>query len=278
MGRSAQRVTLMLALLGTASALPIHTTVNETTLASPDLSDAAQSVQALQCTGPGCWSCKAPLESTKCVKSSWIGWKGDRDKFQAECKGNLVRWGDDSGVQDCGVACWGCSFIRACCDTCKIILAVEGSYVPLGCTSVAKDVSQTTGVTVSTSSSWSRTEEWSSSVSSKVSASGVVEGITGSVELSAETKHSLSITMSSSWSKTQSTSTTIKFTQPANTCAWGFQWKITDSCGIKYARSNDFVTTDTGKSPCCLPFMEDKKTGKCIADNAGHIVNLCTAT
>lgn len=160
-------------------------------------SDAAQALHG----GSGGWSCEAPLEATDCVLSSWHGWKGDRDKFQAKCKGNLVRWGDDSGVQDCGVACFACSYIRACCDTCKTILAVEGSYVPLGCTSVPKEVSQTTGVTVSTSSSWSRTDEWSSSVSSKVAASGIVEGIDGSVELSAETKQGLSMTMSSSWSK-----------------------------------------------------------------------------
>eukprot|EP00929_Paragymnodinium_shiwhaense_P110939 TRINITY_DN78293_c0_g1_i1.p1 TRINITY_DN78293_c0_g1~~TRINITY_DN78293_c0_g1_i1.p1 ORF type:complete len:101 (-),score=18.02 TRINITY_DN78293_c0_g1_i1:217-519(-) len=68
------------------------------------------------CIGPNCWSCPEPFEATECVKSSWIDWKNERSKFQAVCKGRLVRWGDDSGVQDCGIPCFACSYIRACCD------------------------------------------------------------------------------------------------------------------------------------------------------------------
>lgn len=63
------------------------------------------------------FQCDAPLVPTECVKSSWHGWKQDRQLFQDVCNGNLVRWGDDSSVQDCGEPCFACSFIRACCDT-----------------------------------------------------------------------------------------------------------------------------------------------------------------
>lgn len=63
------------------------------------------------------FECEAPLQQTECVKSSFHSWRQDRQLFQDVCDGQLVRWGDDSTVQDCGVPCFGCSYIRACCDT-----------------------------------------------------------------------------------------------------------------------------------------------------------------
>ena len=123
----AKHLTLMfVTLMFTASALP---------LAPPE-----------KCTGPGCWSCDAPYESTHCVLSSWTGWKGDRDKFASQCNGNLVRWGDDSGVQDCGQACLFCSYIRACCDTCKTILEVEGEWERIRCLDAATEITYSYGV------------------------------------------------------------------------------------------------------------------------------------
>jgi len=230
------------------------------------------------CTGPNCWSCDAPLEATECVKSSWTGWKSDFDEFQAKCDGNLVRWGDDSGVQDCGQACFACSYIRACCDTCKTILSVEGTWERIRCSDVEIDVTYEWGVQTTESSSWSRTEEWSQAVSAKASASYTVGGFTGGVELSAEARHSLTEVSSSSWSQTTTEKTTETYTQPASTCSWTWKTTITDSCGVKIANSRDFILTSgpsRGNTPCCLPGIDEDEDGNCMPNAAGEVISLC---
>lgn len=230
------------------------------------------------CSGPGCWSCDGPLTSTDCVLSNWISWKSQEDKFAAQCQGELVRFGQDSGVQDCGVACFGCSYIRACCDTCDSMLKVSGQWARISCTDVETSVKYTYGVQTEKSSSWSRTETWSQSVSASVTASGVVEGIDGEIKLSAEASHSLVETASSSWSVTTTENTAIEFTQPKETCSWHWRTTITDSCGVRTADSKDFILTSgssRGNSPCCLPGLEQDDQGNCPPDNGGNVINLC---
>jgi len=224
------------------------------------------------------WSCDAPLVATACVKSSWTGWKSDRSKFQKKCNGNLVRWGKDSGVKDCGIACFGCSYIKACCDTCTTIKSVVGSWAEIRCVDVDFDVTHTYGVTATEEGSWSRTEEWSQSVSAKATASGMAYGVMGTVELSAEARHGLTIQTSTSWSVTTTDSTTDTFRQAAHTCSWVWQTHIEDSCGSKVALSEDFIITSgpsRGNSPCCLPGIEQDENGNCMPDNDGQVVSLC---
>ena len=192
--------------------------------------------------------CVAPLQFSSCVHSSWHNWKNERSKFQAQCKGVLIGFGNGDKAQDCNRACWGCSFIRACCDTCDTIFRIEPQYINLGHTSVPKTLSQETGVETSSSGSWSQTETWSKSVTAGFS-NGEQAGFHGSATIG----HELSVSQSYSWSETKSSKTTVTFQQPAHTTAWGFQWKITDSCGIKYAHTRDFVTTKTSSPPKCLP-------------------------
>lgn len=233
------------------------------------------------CTGPQCWSCDDPLTSTECVKSSWTGWKGDEQKFQDKCSGNLVRWGQDSGVQDCGIACFGCSWIRACCNDCTSILKVSSQWKRISCTDVETQVKYSYGVQTTDSSSWSRTEKWSTSVSVTAAAHGVVEGIAGDISLTASSSHSLEETTSESWSVTTTESTEITFTQPAETCSWHWRTTITDSCGERTADSKDFILTkgnSRGNSPCCLPGLIMSEDGECPPDNAGNVINLCKSS
>lgn len=233
------------------------------------------------CGGSGCWSCDGPLQATSCIQSSWHGWRGDQSRFADRCNGQLVRWNQDSGVQDCGQACWGCSMIRACCDTCTSILRVVGSWQQIRCTDVEVNTTHTWGVSTTESRSWERTEQWSTSVSATASAEGEVRGITGNVEVSAETSHQLAITTSGSWEVTRSESTTETYSQPALTCSWQWQTTIVDSCGQSTANSRDFIITSgdrRGFAPCCLPGVGvDPSTGHCLPDNTGVVVNLCPA-
>jgi len=79
-------------------------------------------VLALGVSGGAGFSCPAPYKETECVLSAWHTWKQQRGLFQAACNGELVNWDDFSGysgVEDCGIACFACSYIRACCDTSK---------------------------------------------------------------------------------------------------------------------------------------------------------------
>lgn len=232
------------------------------------------------CVGSGCWSCDEPLVSTECVLSNWITWKSQEDKFAQQCPGELVRFGQDSGVQDCGVACFGCSYIRACCDDCTSIFKVSGQWRRISCTDAETKVKYSWGVETTSTSSWSRTEKWSQAVSLTASLSGVVVGIAGSINLSASSSHSLEETTSGSWSQTTTENTSVEFTQPAETCSWHWRTTITDSCGQKTADTKDFILTSgssRGNSPCCLPGLEMDESGNCPPDNAGNVVNLCKA-
>lgn len=234
--------------------------------------------QNATCTGPKCWSCEAPLQETQCVKSSWIKWKSQEEKFAAECSGELVRFGVDSGVKDCGVACFGCSYIKACCDTCTSVLKTVGQWAMISCTDVEVDVKYSYGVQTTSTSSWSRTETWSQSVSLHADGHGVVMGIAGEISLDASAAHSLVEKSESSWSVTTTKNTSVAFTQPAKTCSWHWRTTITDSCGVRTADSKDFILTSgpmRGAAPCCLPGFEQDDTGNCAPDNAGNVINLC---
>lgn len=225
------------------------------------------------------FSCAGPLTTTKCVWSSWHAWKEDKADFQEACPGELVRWGNENALQDCGWACFACSFIRACCDDCRTVLKVEGEWQRIRCTDAAIKVKYSWGVTTSKSSSWTRTSNWSASVTKKAQAHGVVKGIKGKVTLNAAASWSLSTTTSRSWSHSTTEHRDEEFTQPAETCSWHWKTTITDSCGEKTAKSKDFILTrgtTRGNSPCCLPgLIYDEATGKCPPDNAGNVINLC---
>jgi hypothetical protein len=230
------------------------------------------------CTGSHCWSCDGPLVSTDCVKSAWVTWRSHRDDFAHQCPGELVRFGQHSGVDDCGVPCFGCSYIRACCDDCSTILKVVGQWERISCTDVETKVSYSYGVSSTETSSWSRTETWTSKVSFSASTKAVVAGVTGEIGLTAESSHELEKSTSESWSVTTTEKTEIDFTQPAQSCSWHWRTVITDSCGTRFADSRDFILTtglSRGNSPCCLPGIELDESGNCRPDNAGHVVNLC---
>jgi hypothetical protein len=49
---------------------------------------------------------------------------------------------------------------------------------------------------------------------------------------------------------------------------------IKDSCGEKTIQTDDTILTETGKTPCCLPMMQNPD-GTCNPDSDGKIVNLC---
>jgi len=183
-------------------------------------------------------------------------------------------------VQDCGIACFGCSYIRACCDTCTNIFKVAGQWKRISCTDVETKVNYSYGVQTSNESSWSRTEKWSASVSVTASAKSVVSGIAGDIGLSGGAAWSLEETTSGSWSVTTTENTQIQFTQPAETCSWHWRTTITDSCGVRTADSKDFILTKgatRGNAPCCLPGLEMDANGNCPADNTGTVINLCKA-
>jgi len=208
----------------------------------------------------GSKGCAAPLHFTSCVHSSWHNMKNERHKFQAQCKGVLIGFGNRDKAQDCGQACWGCSFIRACCDTCDTIFTIEPQYINLGHTSVAQKLTQEYGVSSSSAGGWSQTETWSQSVTAGFSTT--VKGV--DIEASATLGHEFSASQSYSWKQSASSKTAKEYTQPAHTTAWGFQWKITDSCGVKYARTKDLVMT-SGPTPKCLPGNFATKDGSMTA-------------
>eukprot|EP00929_Paragymnodinium_shiwhaense_P028529 TRINITY_DN1650_c1_g1_i1.p1 TRINITY_DN1650_c1_g1~~TRINITY_DN1650_c1_g1_i1.p1 ORF type:complete len:288 (-),score=52.39 TRINITY_DN1650_c1_g1_i1:236-1027(-) len=240
------------------------------------------SAENVTLTGPGSWSCPAPLVSTDCVKSSWISWKSDKDKFQAKCKGNLVRWGEDSGVQDCGIACFACSFIRACCDTCLTIKSTTGFWSSAGCVDTDTQQKVEIGVKISESESFEVTEKWSTSVTASASGEASVEGEdgesgSGKIGLDASASHEFATKYSSSWGRTQSESYTRSWTQPKGTCAWTWNVKIEDSCNTRIATTETYELTPHGNPPCCMPGMSkgDDKYGACLPDEGGKVINLC---
>lgn len=225
------------------------------------------------------WHCPSPYVHTECVKSSWIGWKNDRHKFQAKCNGNLVRWGQDSGVQDCGRACFACSFIRACCDDCTTVTSVTGKWVrEWGC--VSRDITRTlsVGLVVEESSSWSRTEQWSEGVSTSASVGATVQGLGVDMALSAEASYSFTQSYSHSWQRTRSSTETTSWTQRAGTCGWAWETFITTTCGTRRAFTRDYMETRFADQPCCMPGMNATSDpyGACRDNFAGENINLCT--
>lgn len=237
---------------------------------------------ATSCTGPSCWSCDAPLVATQCVRSSWHGWKSHRDLFQRECRGQLVRWGDDSGVQDCGVICFACSYIRACCDTCMTMKKPPmGYWHQLGCVAVERKRSITVGVEVTESESFEFSESWSTSVGASADVAATVLGAGVNIGLSGSVAREESRKWSAAWSQTTSTKHTYDWTQPADTCGWTWNVEIADSCRTRQATSAHYELTPTGNPPCCLPGMSVDRNdmyGDCLPDHSGTIVNLCKGT
>merc|ERR1719468_821682 len=226
------------------------------------------------------WRCPRPYRATECVKSSWTGWKNHKSKFQAKCNGNLVRWGQDSGVQDCGRACFACSFIRACCDDCTTVTSVKGKWVrEWGCVSQKIKRSLSIGLVVGTSSTWSRTEQWSQSVSSTATVGAKVQGLGADMSLSTESSYSFSQSFSHSWQRTQSSQETTSWTQKAGTCGWAWETYITTTCGTRRAFTRDYMHTSRADQPCCMPGMfanSSNPYGKCRNNQAGDNINLCT--
>lgn len=231
-------------------------------------------------TTTGKFLCDAPHVATECVRSSWLGggWKKDQSKFQNKCNGKLVGWGDDDYVDDCGIACFGCSFIKACCDDCTTIKSVTGRWKQLQCVSGPQKVTLVEGIKTVNAGSWSHTSKWVQSVSMWATLSALVKGATGTLGLSASATEELTINTAASWETTRTTETTKEYTQAANTCAWTWITVIVDSCGTHYADSKHFIQTSgpaKGNAPCCLPGYEQSEDGNCPPNNNGDIVNLC---
>jgi hypothetical protein len=231
------------------------------------------------------WYCPPPYVATECVKSDWIGWKNHKPRFQEKCNGNLVRWGQDSGVQDCGQACFACSFIRACCDDCTSIIDTTGRWVLWGCTDQATTYTLDVGVVVQESETWSRTHTWSTTVSKETTKSANVEvpgvGSGGSsMKLSLSSSYQYEQSFSHSWTVTQSQSESRSWVQPAGTCGWVWETRIRSTCGSRMAVSRNYQTTPRMESPCCMPLMNATSDpyGPCQANRAGEIINLCTGT
>lgn len=226
------------------------------------------------------WHCPSPHVATECVRSSWHGWRNDRHKFQAACNGNLVRWDQNSGKEDCGRACFACSWIRACCDDCTTVTSVTGKWVrEWGC--VARDMKRTlnVGLVVEESSAWSRTETWSRSVSTKASVGATVGGFGGvNMGLSAKASHSFTQSFSHSWRRTQSRTETTSWTQRAGSCGWAWETYIRTTCGSRRAFTRDYMETRSASQPCCMPGMNATSDpyGACRDNFAGENINLCT--
>lgn len=231
------------------------------------------------------YRCPSPYVSTKCVKSNWIEWKNHRGRFQNACNGNLVRWGQDSGVQDCGRVCFSCSYIRACCDDCRTVRKVTGKWALWGCTDIAKKYSVEIGLVVEETSTWSRTNSWSESVSTEAKNEASVEiaghgGAGSSMTLSQQSSRSFEQSFSHSWKITQSSKETRQWTQPAGTCGWVWESIIETTCGSFAAVSRTYQSTPVSEPPCCLPLMNATADpyGECIANRGGEVINLCKGT
>lgn len=239
------------------------------------------------CWGPSCWSCDAPLVATDCILSSWHGWKADKEVFQQKCRGpmgpgKLVRWGEDSGVEDCGVVCPACSYIRACCDTCVTIKeSTVGFWKSLACVRVAVPRTIEVGVVTTTSGSFEVSNTWKASVTASAESKAAVLGLNGTIGLSGTVAREQTRKWSTGWSKVASRKDTRSWTQPAHTCAWTWALKIVDSCGEREADTEHFELTPINNSPCCLPGMfadRDNKYGACHPDHSGVVINLCNGT
>lgn len=215
-----------------------HVTLND------DL-DAEQNLNASAKMG---WNWQCPTmqgHSTECVHISHNNWFNNKAKFQAHCDGELDGFYESGpgaqNLQDCGQACWGCSFLRACCI--GRVVSIKGRYEAVGhYSATAREVTVTEGVSIghSTTTSITASMERSFSVG--------IEGL-----FSAGASSSLSATVSTTYSHTKTSTVSLKETQPAQSRLWQYVLDFTDVYGVTRTLKAGTVLTGDNNAPTCQP-------------------------
>jgi hypothetical protein len=221
-----------------------------------DLIDAADSLNEDQNASAKMgwrWNCPAPARQTACVRSSNTAWRThDRGRFEAACDGTLVGFTEaEQNLQDCGVVCWGCSMLRACCIPHPTAIRTE--YVRMQTVHAATTETLTEGIET--------TNSGSNSIEVAIAAEMSAEygGVSASVS------SSITTTVERSWSHTQSSTYERTVTQPAYSTLWNLRTSTTMNGRTVHAYTRDYILTRRSTAPRCIP-------GECVDtfDNGGN--------
>lgn len=194
------------------------------------------------------WNWRCPSmegKATDCVHISHNNWFNNKAKFQATCDGELdgfyERGHGAQNLRDCGRACWGCSFLQACCI--GRVTSITARYDPVGhISATSREITVTEGVSVGRSITTSITAAMERSFSVGI------ENL-----FSAGASSSLSATVDTTYSHTRTSTYSVKENQPAQSRLWQYVIDFHDVYGVTRSLKAGTVLTADNDAPRCQP-------------------------
>ena len=159
----------------------------------------------------------------------------------------------------------GCYTIPTCSD----IGSVTGKWVADVYTDGDATIEQMFGTASSTT--YTRDESWSDSVTNTLSGGFEFEGSSSSVQVSSTVASGLSESYTNAFEQTYTTSQTVSWSEPGQ--VWRWEFDTADSCGDAQTFKDYVTTNDVDHEPCCPPgfaLNPSEQHGPCTQ------VELCT--